>query len=524
MASKKQPSGRQGSPLERHANPLVRTLGKLPADFTRKDLLGYIRRHDIRSVHFRYPAIDGKLKELKLPVNDLADMDAVLAEGERVDGSSLFKGMVDPGRSDMYVVPMYRTAFLNPFVPDCLSLLCRFIDSKGELAAFMLDNILARSAEALRADTGLEMTALGELEFYAVYPEDQDLYPGRPQSFYHEASPYVKLGDFSEEILRHTAEVCGGVKYCHSEVGYIKASPEDLPEIRNKRLSQYELEFLPAPLLETAGRLLTAKWLIRNFAARRGILVTFAPKLSLGDAGSGMHIHMSLRKGGKNVLTDARGSLTASAHGLIGGLLRSAGGLTAFGNTCAASYLRLVPHQEAPVKVCWSAANRSALVRVPLGWRGVDNLACRVNPGQPRDFKGEMFGQTVELRSPDGSADVCLLLAGLAVAAREGLKDRGGSRKLVDSCNVVTNIFDDKKLLARLESLPRNCWESARILERQRRVYEDRGIFPPEVVDFCLRRLRAEDDRHLAARLSRMPARRRSEGVRGLMRSSLHCM
>ncbi|MFA6317835.1 MAG: glutamine synthetase family protein [Elusimicrobiota bacterium] len=507
-----------------HANPLVAAIGKPPEDFTRRDLLKLIARKGIRSIHFRYPAIDGKLKELKLPVNDLTDAEAVLAEGERVDGSSLFKGMVDAGRSDMYVVPMYRTAFLHPFVPDCLVLLCRFIDQNGRLAALTPDNVLSRAEEALKADSGLSMLALGELEFYAVYPDAEDLYPGTPQAFYHESSPWVKLGDLSEEILRAAASICGGVKYCHSEVGYIGASAGDLPQIRGKRMSQYELEFLPAPPLEMAGRLLTAKWLIRNFAARRGILVTFAPKLSLGDAGSGLHIHTELVRGGRNALVDAKGSLTPAAFGLIGGLLRHAGSLTAFGNTCAASYLRLVPHQEAPVRVCWSAANRSALVRVPLGWRGIDNLASRVNPRQRPDFRGAMFGQTVELRSPDGSADVYLLLAGLAVAIREGLADPKSSRRLVDRCNVATNIFTNPKALSRLEALPRSCWESAQSLERQRGVYESRGVFPPEVVDFCLKRLAAEKDQGLARSLARQSQAGRAAALRKVMFSSLHCM
>jgi len=507
-----------------HANPLVRAVGKLPENFTRKDLLKFIQARGIRSIHFRYPAKDGKLKELKLPVNGLHDAEAILAEGERVDGSSLFKGMVDPGQSDMYVLPVYRTAFLDPFQPDCLAFLCRYLDGQGRPAEITPDNVLARADERFRLETGCELAALGELEFYLVYPDEANLYPGKAQGAYHEASPFVKWDDLCSEFLRLVSESCGGVKYCHSEVGCVESSPHAQAELRGKRMSQYELEFLPAPLQDAAGRILVSKWILRNLAARRGILATFAPKLTLSDAATGLHVHLALGRGGKNALIDSKGSLTQTAFSAIGGLLRHAGSLTAFGNTCAASYLRLVPHQEAPVRVCWSSANRSALIRVPLGWRGVGNLATRVNPRQPPDFHGEMFGQTVEIRSPDGSADVHLLLAGLAAAVRDGLSRGADSAQAARRLEVSSNVFNDPKALSRLESLPRSCWESAQLLKSDRAVYEGGGVFPPAVVDFCVRRLEEEEDQDLARKLALMPPRRKEEAALKVMAASLHCM
>ena len=506
------------------ANPLVREIGKDPADFTRQDILAFIRRRGIRTLHFRYPALDGKLKELKLPVNDLRDAEAVLAEGERVDGSSLFKGMVDAGRSDMYVLPLYRSAFLNPFAPDGLEFLCRFLDAHGEPAAQTPDNVLARAEESLRKRTGCDLYALGELEFYVLYPQERELYPGRTQGAYHEAAPYSRWDALAGEALRLTSEICGGVKYCHAEVGHVAPSEESLPCLRGLRMSQYELEFLPAPLDETAGRLLTAKWVIRSLAAKQGLLVSFAPKLSMGDAGSGLHNHLSLLRNGRNALIDRGGTLTEDARALIGGLLAHAGSLTAFGNTCAASYLRLVPHHEAPVRVCWSSANRSVLVRVPLGWRGVNNLASRVNPRQRPDYRGEMFGQTVELRSPDGSADVHLLLAGIACAVREGLTNRRASLARAKADEVAGNIFEDRKMLRRLETLPGSCAESVKRLERDRAVYAKDGVFPAKVLDYCARRLEGEKDADLSRKLERMSPSARRTALDRIVRDSLHCM
>ena len=116
--------------------------------------------------------------------------------------------------------------------------------------------------------------------------------------------------------------------------------------------------------------------------------------------------------------------LTDVAKRVIAGYLMCSRSLTAFGNTVPTSFLRLVPHQEAPTSICWGDRNRSVLVRVPLGWLGVgDRMLRHANPLEPADSVVRIENnQTVELRSPDGSANVYLLLAGMAVAARYGLE------------------------------------------------------------------------------------------------------
>ena len=100
--------------------------------------------------------------------------------------------------------------------------------------------------------------------------------------------------------------------------------------------------------------------------------MTFAPKITTGEAGSGLHFHIQLRKEDKNMLVE-NGKLSDTARKAIAGLLDVAPALTAFGNKNPTSYFRLVPHQEAPTNICWGDRNRSVLVRVPLGWTsGVD--------------------------------------------------------------------------------------------------------------------------------------------------------
>ena len=148
------------------------------------------------------------------------------------------------------------------------------------------------------------------------------------------------------------------------------------------------------------------RWIIRNVAYQHGCVATFTPKLEEGIAGNGLHIHVELMKNGKNMMNGEIGKLSGEAKKLIGGLCHYADTLTAFGNTVSSAYLRLVPNQEAPTRICWSDLNRSAMIRVPLGWSGKSNLAKKLNPQQSPGYKDPEGRQTVELRSPDGSAAV----------------------------------------------------------------------------------------------------------------------
>ena len=130
---------------------------------------------------------------------------------------------------------------------------------------------------------------------------------------------------------------------------------------------QNEIEFLPVNAEDAADQLMIAKWIIRNLAYKHGYNITFAPKITTGKAGSGLHIHMRIMKDGQNQMLK-EGVLSETARKAIAGIMELAPSITAFGNTNPTSYFRLVPHQEAPTNICWGDRNRSVLVRVPLGW------------------------------------------------------------------------------------------------------------------------------------------------------------
>jgi len=510
------------------ANPVSAFLDKPAADFQRADMLKVIMEKGIERVTFHYTAIDGKLKELILPVTSPRAAEVILAEGERVDGSSLFKGMVDMGSSDLYVVPVYRTAFLNPFDAGSLDFVCRYLGRDGTPVPYAPDNILGGASDLFRKTSGLEMCALGELEFYLLSDPGPKTYPVQKQRGYHGSAPYLRSGPVLDEIVREISRITGAVKYAHGEVGFIESVHSDTEEIRGKRAEQLEVEFLPRPVEEMGDDLIIGRWLIRNIAFRRGMVATFTPKLEEGIAGNGFHFHMELHREGRNIMAGPDGKLADEARRLIGGLCEYADSLTAFGNTVSSAYLRLVPNQEAPTYVCWSDLNRSAMIRVPLGWSGVSNLAGRVNPREQDAFRDDRSRQTVELRSPDGSAMIHLLLAGLVMAAdwafrgNASLFRENGPLELAKRLYVRGNIFKDINLVEKLTMLPTSCVESSRILLQRRELYERDGVFPPNVIDYVARLLEREDDEFMNRMLADLPADDRLHEIRKIMHKDLH--
>ena len=231
--------------------------------------------------------------------------------------------------------------------------------------------------------------------------------------------------------------------------------------------------------------------------------MTFAPKIIVGEAGSGMHIHMRIMRDGVNCTLGPDGKLSEEARRAIAGLMLMAPAITAFGNKNPTSYFRLVPHQEAPTNVCWGDCNRSALVRVPLGWSTGKDMASLANPNEPARALDTSGKQTFEMRSPDCSADIYQLMAGLCAAARYGLEmDPAEALKIAADKYVDMDIHRPEYAgkLAALDSLPTCCSESADCLEKVRAVFEARDVFRPRMIDGIVKSLRSFDDADLHAR------------------------
>ena len=490
-------------------NLLVAYLGKSNKEFTKADIVRYIQENGIRMVNFMYPAGDGRLKTLNFVINNAAYLDAILTCGERVDGSSLFP-FIEAGSSDLYVLPRFSTAFIDPFAElPTISMLCSYFNKDGEPLESSPENTLRKACQAFNKTTGMEFQAMGELEYYVIAP-DTGMFAATDQKGYHESAPYAKFNEFRTQCMSYIAQAGGQIKYGHSEVGNFT--------INGLIYEQNEIEFLPVNAEDAADQLMIAKWIIRNLAYKHGYDITFAPKITTGKAGSGLHIHMRIVKDGVNQMLDG-GTLSATARRAIAGMMELAPSITAFGNTNPTSYFRLVPHQEAPTNICWGDRNRSVLVRVPLGWAAKSDMCKIANPLEDESNYDTTQKQTVEMRSPDGSADVYQLIAGLAVACRHGF-EIDNALDIAEKTYVNVNIHkkENESKLKDLAQLPDSCEASADCLENQRAIFEQHNVFSPAMIDGIIKRLRSYGDKNL-----RQEIEGNQEAMLNLVQRYFHC-
>ena len=457
---------------------------------TRSELIKYCLDNQVEILNFHYCGWDGRLKTLNFVVRDEEHLTNILEAGERVDGSSLFP-FVEAGRSDLYVVPRYRTAFRNPFadVPT-VDLLCSFFNRDGEPFESSPEFVLHKAHQVFKEQTGLEMQTMGELEYYII-AEDDGMYPIDDQKGYHESAPFNKFADFRVEAVRLITQAGGMVKYAHSEVGNFRMD--------GKVYEQNEIEFLPVDIEEAAEQLIVAKWIMRQLAYDYGVTITFAPKITAGKAGSGMHVHCKFTRNGKSVMAEG-GDITDTVRMAIAGFMDAGTSLPAFGNPHPLSFMRLVPNQEAPTSLCWSHSNRSALVRVPLGWTSTKDMSAICNPLETpveRDFSDKA---TFEWRASDATANTYLLMAALCCAARHGFAMPDAlavARKTYVGLGVDIHASGNAGILQSLEQLPASCSEAADELDKDRLIYTGDGVFSDAMIDYLISCLKSFSDKDL---------------------------
>ncbi len=499
--------------MEKHIsmnpNLIVRYLKKPSSEFTREDIIKYCVDNEVEFINFHYCGWDGRLKTLNFVIHSEEHLENILAAGERVDGSSLFP-FIEAGKSDLYVMPKYRTAFVNPFTEyPTVDILCSYFDRDGQPFESSPEYILHKAHEAFKATTGMTMETMGELEYYII-SDEEELYPVADQKGYHESAPFNKFTDFRIEAMKLIAQAGGQIKYGHSEVGNFTKD--------GKNYEQNEIEFLPVNIEDAADQLVVAKWIMRQLAYQYNVQLTFAPKITSGKAGSGMHVHCKFTRDGKSMMTRG-GELTDECRKAIAGYMDAGTSLPAFGNPHPLSFMRLVPHQEAPTSLCWSFSNRSALVRVPLGWLKPIDMAAKCNPAETANDRDFSDKQTFEWRASDCFADTYLLMAALCCAARHGFEMPDAlevAKKTYVGLGVNIHDAGQQKIQESLEQLPGSCVAAAGELAKDRAIYTSKGVFSDALVDWYIKYLTDFHDENLREELSKDPERE--------MRYVLSCM
>lgn len=451
------------------AHTVHRFLGKPPSSWTAKDLAEFAHDRGIRVLSLMHVGGDGWLKTLDFVPRDAQHMADVLAGGERADGSSLFGDLGIPvGASDIVLRPRLSTAFVDPFAPDAtLAVLCSHLGRQGMPLPESPDTLVRAAHERVVRETGMELHALGEIEFFLGHRREEAEAYGANERGYHASAPFVFGEALRRKALVHLAEMGVPVKYGHAEVGYVEADAADA-----RVWEQHEIELWLQPLPVAADAVVLTQWVLRNLAIRAGMLCSFAPMARKGHAGSGMHFHFAPLAGERYLPhTGPDGRLTAEATWIIGGLVQHGSALMAFGNRSRDSFVRLSQGKEAPNVVTWGRYNRKALVRIPI--IPTDESGRETSPG------------TIEFRLPDGSAHPHLLLAGIAQAVVAG-RQTPDLEALLDRTAVTAS-----GPAATEHRVPLTFAEIADSLDTSRDALEAGGVFAPNLLNRVLSILRS---------------------------------
>ena len=402
---------------------------------TKEEILKIASEGNVKFIRLQFTDILGVLKNVAIPVDQLEKA----LDGELMfDGSSI-EGFVRIEESDMYLKPDPDTFVIFEHESGVARLICDIYTPAGEpfigCPRYRLHLALKEAREM-----GFEMNAGPEAEFFLFHTDET----GKATTLTHDKGGYFDLTpvDLGENARRDMVTTL-------QDMGFeIEASHHEVSG------GQHEIDFKYDEALATADKLITFKFVVRIIAQRHGLHATFMPKPIFGVCGSGMHTHISLFKGDKNVFYDPKGErkLSDLAMWYIGGVLKHAKALTAITNPTVNSYKRLVPGYEAPVYMAWSERNRSPLIRIPAR-RGT--------------------GTRLEIRNPDPSCNPYLAFAVMLKAGLDGIKN-----KIVPPAPVDLNIYNlskEERVSMGIDSLPGSLGEALDCLEQDKLIQEAIG-------------------------------------------------
>lgn len=332
---------------------------------TKQEIMAKCKELDVRFVRLQFTDILGIVKNLAIPISQ---MEHALDGKIMFDGSSI-EGFTRVEESDMLLKPDLDTFAIFPWRPRegaVARLICDIYTTEEEHFPGDPRYVLKRVIQEAAAE-GYVANVGPECEFFLLR-RDSD---GKPILECHDRGGYFDLApnDQGEDIRRDIVMTL-------EEMGFeIEASHHEVSP------GQHEVKFKYSDPLTTADRVTTLKFVTRIIAQRNNVHATFMPKPIFGINGSGMHMHLSLYKDGKNVFFDENKPNQLSDEGryFIGGILKYVKEMMPITNPLVNSYKRLTPGYEAPVYLTWSGSNRTALVRVPHGDEGSKRIEVR-NP------------------------------------------------------------------------------------------------------------------------------------------------
>src|SRR5919109_2491837 len=385
-----------------------------------RDALKLVADSGAEVVDLRFCDLPGLMQHFSIPASELTEEG--FEDGFGFDGSSI-RGFQEIQESDMLLVPDPETAYVDPFREHTTVNINCFVKDPvtGEWYSRDPRNV-GRKAEAY-----LKQSGIADISYWGPEPEFYILDSIRFDQNQHEGYYYVDAVDGIWNSGRDEPGGNKGHKPRYKE-GYFPVPPMDFyQDMRSEMMlrlieagvnvevqhhevgtaGQAEIDMGFGSLVQQADRVMLLKYIVKGVAQQRGKTVTFMPKPIFMDNGSGMHVHQSLWKEGKNTFFNETGyaQISDAARYYAGGLLQHAPAILAFAAPTTNSYRRLVPGYEAPINLVYSQRNRSACARIPVYYK---------TPAAKR----------IEFRSPDPSCNPYLAFSAMLMAGLDGVKNK----------------------------------------------------------------------------------------------------
>jgi glutamine synthetase len=438
-----------------------------------QDVLNMMKDNEVKWVDFRFTDTRGKEQHVTVPAHEINE--DLFAEGKMFDGSSIagWKGI---NESDMILMPDADTAVMDLFTDEStMNLRCDILEP-ATMEGYNRD---PRSV-AKRGEEYLKSTGIADTAFFGPEPEffifddvrwssdmsgsmvkiDSEEAAWNTDRVYADGNtghrPGVKGGYFpvppvdSSHDLR--AAMCGAME----EMGV----PVEVHHHEVATANQCEIGTRFSTLVERADWVQIQKYCTWNVAHAYGKTATFMPKPIVGDNGSGMHVHQSLAKDGKNLFSgDLYGGLSETALFYIGGIIKHARALNAFTNSSTNSYKRLVPGFEAPVMLAYSARNRSASIRIP--------------------FVSNPKGRRIEVRFPDPTANPYFAFTAMMMAGLDGIQNKIHPGDAADK-----DLYDlEPEEAAAIPTVCHSLDQALEALDADRDFLKAGGVFDDDLID-----------------------------------------
>ncbi|MFH1619354.1 MAG: glutamine synthetase family protein [bacterium] len=402
------------------------------------EILKIVGEKDIKFIRLWFVDILGQLKSFSISHREF---ERALKEGMGFDGSSI-EGFARIYESDLLAMPDASTFSVMPWKFDGIPtarMFCDILTPEGKHYPGDTRWVLKQNLEKCKK-MGFSSFMIGpELEYFYFRSEKS------PETLddggYFDTVPLDESHDLRRETVMMLEALGMQVEYSHHEV-----AP-----------SQHEIDLRYCDALKMADNVITYKVAVKQVAAAHQIYASFMPKPLDGLNGSGMHLHMSLFKNGKNTFFDAKDNyyLSSTAKHFVAGVLKHVREISAITNQWVNSYKRLVPGFEAPVYIAWAKRNRSAMVRVPQA------------------KLGHSEGTRIEARFPDPACNPYLAFSAMLAAGLDGIKNKLPLDKPVEAD--IYEMDEIERRAKRIETMPGSLIEALEEAEKSKLLREALG-------------------------------------------------